>query len=89
MNKIIREHYAAADIPEDLQEGIDPQGRVTITIAEEGQMQRSQFSFRKIFDELHDDRVSSDDPVMRIRALREEWEDRGRFLDGIHRGGSD
>ena len=32
MNKIIREHYPAANLPEDLRVGVDPSARVTVTI---------------------------------------------------------
>jgi len=32
MNKIIREHYPAANLPEELRIGVDPSSRVTMTI---------------------------------------------------------
>jgi hypothetical protein len=35
MNKIVREHYPASKLPEELREGIDPTGTVTVTIIEE------------------------------------------------------
>lgn len=35
MNKIVREHYPASKLPEDLRAGIDPDGRVTVTVIEE------------------------------------------------------
>ena len=89
MNRIIREHYPASKLPEDLKEGIDPQANVTITIAEEADERRSAFSFDEIFRTLHESRVRSDDPVMRRRALREEWDERERSLADIPRGGSD
>jgi hypothetical protein len=34
MNKIVREHYAVAKLPEDLREGLDPEGTVTITVVQ-------------------------------------------------------
>ena len=35
MNKIIREHYPASKLPNDLREGIDPASNVTVTIVAE------------------------------------------------------
>ena len=32
MNKVVREHYPAAKLPEELREGIDPKANVTITV---------------------------------------------------------
>jgi hypothetical protein len=89
MNKIVREHYPVSRLPSDLREGMDPHTQVTVIVSEEGMSERSSFSFREVFDALHADRVLSDDPVMRIRALREEWDERRRFLDRIPRGGSE
>jgi hypothetical protein len=35
MNRIIREHYPASKLPEDLRVGVDPAATVTVTIVEE------------------------------------------------------
>jgi hypothetical protein len=35
MNKIVKEHYPASQLPEDLRVGVDPEATVTITIVEE------------------------------------------------------
>jgi hypothetical protein len=35
MNKVVREHYPASKLPDDLREGIDPSGDVTVTVVEE------------------------------------------------------
>jgi hypothetical protein len=35
MNRIIREHYPASKLPEDLRVGVDPAARVTVTVVEE------------------------------------------------------
>lgn len=32
MNRLVREHYPVSKLPEDLREGLDGQGEVTITI---------------------------------------------------------
>jgi hypothetical protein len=35
MNRIIKEHYPASRLPEDLRQGVDPTATVTVTIVEE------------------------------------------------------
>jgi hypothetical protein len=35
MNRIVREHYPASKLPEDLRAGVDPAAIVTVTIVEE------------------------------------------------------
>ena len=32
MNKLVREHYPVSNLPEDLREGLDGKGEVTVTI---------------------------------------------------------
>lgn len=34
MNRIVRDHYPAAKLPEDLREGIDPAAEVVVTVEE-------------------------------------------------------
>ncbi|MGP0058924.1 MAG: hypothetical protein ACLPID_06540 [Beijerinckiaceae bacterium] len=35
MNKIVKEHYPVAKLPEDLREGLEPQQKVTVTVTVE------------------------------------------------------
>ncbi|HEY5225874.1 MAG TPA: hypothetical protein VIJ06_03705 [Methylovirgula sp.] len=35
MNKIVKEHYPAAKLPEDLREGLDPAQEVRVTVTVE------------------------------------------------------
>jgi hypothetical protein len=35
MNRIVREHYPASKLPEDLRVGVDPAATVTVTVVEE------------------------------------------------------
>jgi hypothetical protein len=76
MNKITREHYPASKLPEDLREGVDPQSTVTVTVTVEALEQRP--ASRTLVELLAAARRSppiGDDPVVRIRELRDEWED--------------
>ncbi len=76
MNKITREHYPASKLPEDLREGVDPQSKVTVTVTVEG-AQDSATRKRALTDLLAEARRAppiGDDPVARIRELRDEWD---------------
>jgi hypothetical protein len=37
MNKIVREHYPISKLPEDLREGLDPNGTAVVTVTQSGQ----------------------------------------------------
>ena len=79
------ENYPAENLPDELRGPIDASETVTVEVFVS---RRPSRTFTDIFDQLHEARVESDDPVMRIRALREEWEDRDRYQRTIARGGS-
>jgi hypothetical protein len=79
MNRIIREHYPASRLPDELRDGIDPSGHVTVTVIEEEQppsrerlvqlLEQARQRSRSVGD------VSTDEAVRRIRDLRDEWDD--------------
>ena len=79
MNRIIRQHYPASRLPDDLREGIDPGGHVTVTVVEEEQRPTRE----KLAQLLEQARrrsgavgdVSTEEAVRRIRDLRDEWDD--------------
>jgi hypothetical protein len=77
MNKIIREHYPASKLPEDLREGVDPSSSVTVTIAVEADVASNQSrpSLAELLVLARRTPPTTDDPVARIRELRDEWED--------------
>ena len=78
MNRIIHEHYPASKLPEDLREGINPSGHVTVTVVEEAQRP----SREKLVELLEQARararaagdVSTEEAVRRVRDLRDEWD---------------
>ena len=74
MNKIVREHYPASELPEDLRAGIAPDARVTVEVTVEARSPR--LSFRGLFDSLEEQRIAEGDPVARVRELRDEWDPR-------------
>jgi hypothetical protein len=76
MNKIIREHYPASKLPEDLRQGVDPKSTVTVMVMVEG-LERPERV--KTLDEI----FASRRPPFRtveeidadIRRQRDEWDD--------------
>lgn len=98
MNKIVREHYPAAKLPEELRQGLNPEATVTIVIEEEGQAKPSPLgsialgdlpfrepgpplSVEEMLESIRSLQATRpplsdpDEPVRRIRALRDEWDD--------------
>lgn len=88
MNKIVREHYPVSKLPEDLREGMDETARVTVIVEEDHKpIMRLQMQERRPLDvddlleaireyqALGRPSVDPDEPVRRIRELRDEWDD--------------
>jgi hypothetical protein len=76
MNKIIREHYPASKLPEDLREGVDPESTVTVTVTVEGARRPEHvMSLEEIFAARRPPYRSSEEIVASIRQLRDEWDD--------------
>jgi len=75
MNRIIREHYPASQLPEDLRVGVDPLSTVTVTIVEEEKRPDKVMSLEEIWalrvppfrtaQEIDDD----------LRRDRDAWDD--------------
>jgi hypothetical protein len=82
MNKIVREHYPAAKLPEDLRAEIGDGRRVTITIEVEEEAIEKATGGGDWFsrhEHLHRGTFHSLDEVNEhVRALRDEWDHRQR-----------
>lgn len=90
MNRIVRKHYPVSKLPEDLREGISEGAEVMVTIEVTGMRSLSDLppeprksrSAQELRESIRryktspDFREATDDPVERIRALRDEWDDR-------------
>jgi hypothetical protein len=74
MNKIIREHYPASQLPPDLRPSDDPNARVTVTIEEE-QRPEGIMTLEEIFSLKGFRRRSATEIDADIRKMREEWDD--------------
>lgn len=71
MNKIVKLHYPAAKLPEELRVGIDPNAEVTITVEAEAQPERIM-SLEEMFAMRRDVYASMDEVIAHIDAIREE-----------------
>ena len=74
MNKIIREHYPAAKLPEDLRPSGDPDARVTITIEEE-ELPEKVMTLDEIFSQKGFHRRTKEEIDAEIRSQRDEADD--------------
>jgi hypothetical protein len=75
MNRIVREHYPAEQLPDDLKAIIGPAKTVRLVIEADDAGQ----TFTAWAGELRLRSIklapTTDDPVARIRELRDEWDD--------------
>ena len=74
MNKIIREHYPASKLPEDLRPNDDPEARVTVTIETEEKPERVM-TLDEIFSQRGFVRRTKEEIDADIRRQRDEWDD--------------
>ena len=75
MNRIVREHYPASRLPEDLREGVNPQSVVTVTIVEEDKTPEQIMTLEEIFSLKGFRRRSAQEIDADIRRQRDEWDD--------------
>lgn len=78
MNRIVKEHYPASKLPDELRGKIARESSVRITIEEEA---GKPFSAADLARQLREYRKTNPKPVTieeavdRIRRLRDEWDD--------------
>ena len=74
MNKIVREHYPASKLPEDLRPTDDPNASVTVTIEEDKRPEKIM-TLEEIFALSGVRRRSAAEIDADIRRERDEWDD--------------
>jgi hypothetical protein len=72
MNRIVREHYPAAKLPDELREGIDPNATVKITVETEASPEQI-LSLEEMFALRRDVFMSIRDVDEHVRTMRDEW----------------
>lgn len=77
MNKIVRERYPVARLPDDLRVLLDPSKTVTLVIEQEDDaaLQSAEPAYMRFFGAAKELNTSVDAAVERIRSLRDEWDD--------------
>ncbi len=79
MNRIVREHVPASELPEGLRGDIDPSAVVTVTIEQEEDTRVSADHLREMVQKYRANivgtGVSAEEAATRIRGLRDEWDD--------------
>jgi hypothetical protein len=75
MNRIIREHYPASKLPEDLRAGVDPSATVTVTIVEEEKPPEEVMSLEEIWALRAPPFRTAKEIDDALRRQRDEWDD--------------
>ena len=75
MNRIIREHYPASKLPEDLRAGVDPSSTVTVTIVEEEKRPEKVMTLEEIFALRRPPFRTGEEIDEDLRRQRDEWDD--------------
>lgn len=88
MNKIVRDHYPASKLPEDLREGIPEGAEVVVTVEIRERIpfgsnpQRQPMTADELRESIqrykaqNKNPVTAEEAVARIRELRDEWDHR-------------
>jgi hypothetical protein len=74
MNKIVRQHYPAAQLPKDLRPSGNPNVTVTVTIEEETRPKRVM-TLDEIFSQKGFRRRTKKEIDAELRRQRDEWDD--------------
>jgi len=74
MNRIVRDHYPAEKLPEDLQKLVDPSRPIRVVI-EQDDVDQMAGPLTKFAGTFGHHNVAEQEAVARIRLLRNEWED--------------
>lgn len=75
MNRIIREHYPASRLPDDLREGVDPHATVTVTVVQEESAPERVMTLEEIFALRRPPFRTAEEIDADIRRQRDEWDD--------------
>jgi hypothetical protein len=75
VNRIVKEHYPASKLPEDLRVGVDPAAVVTVTIVEEQPQPERKVALDEIFAARQPPFRSAEDIDADLRRQRDEWDD--------------
>ena len=75
MNRIVKEHYPASRLPDDLREGVDPAAVVTVTIVEEQASPQRAVTLEEVFAARLPPFRTPEEIDADLRRQRDEWDD--------------
>ena len=75
MNRIIKEHYPASKLPEDLRAGVNPTATVTVMIVEEENQPERAMTLEEIFGLRRPPFRTAEEIDEDLRRRRDEWDD--------------
>jgi hypothetical protein len=75
MNRIIRGHYPASKLPEDLRAGVDPSSTVTVTVVEEAKRPEKVMTLEEIFALRRPPFRPAEEIDEDLRRQRDAWDD--------------
>jgi hypothetical protein len=81
VNRIVRDHYPAERLPDDLQKLVDPSRPIRVVLEQDDdhKPRKSPEELLAMLDAyratIKGTGVSTEDAVARIRELRDEWDD--------------
>jgi hypothetical protein len=75
MNKVVREHYPADLLPEELRRDFQPGAHVTITISAEEEEPHETLSLDELFALRKPPFRSGEEIDRELRRQRDEWDD--------------
>lgn len=75
MNRIVKEHYPAENLPDDLREGLAAGSQVTVTIVEEEAAPEKVMSLEELFALRRPPFRSGAEIDADIKRQRAEWDD--------------
>jgi hypothetical protein len=73
MNRVVREHYPASKLPEDLRTGVDPAATVAVTIVEEEKSEKIA-TLEEVFASRQPPFRSKEEIDADLRLQRDEWD---------------
>ena len=83
--RIIIDNYPVERLPEEVRDHFAEDREVVLSVETRPSLGQPR-TISEILDAMQDERVLSDDPVVRIRALRAEWDHRDELIARIRRG---
>jgi hypothetical protein len=75
MNRIVKEHYPASKLPEDLRAGVDPAATVTVTVVEERALPADTVTLEEVFASRRPPFRTVEEIDAGLRRQRDEWDD--------------